>query len=110
MTDPVYSGSGETDIIYKESSLPNGLIGATWCNAPVANSHRCDQQYVDILPGNYQKKVICHESGHAVGLLHGSEASPKLSRGDDRLGCMQTPVPDGAPLGQNQKDNINANY
>lgn len=105
---PVYSGDGETDVIYKESSVAPGLLGATWCNDPVG-THTCDQQYVDI--ESYLGAITCHETGHAVGLLHGNNASPTLNAGDDRLGCMQNPVPSAAIyFDDNQVDNINGAY
>lgn len=108
---PVYSGSAETDIIYRKTSLPPGVLGQTWCENAVT-SVKCDQHYIDLADYVASYKVICHESGHAVGLTHGLQASPSISNGDDRLGCMQTPISEITDwvLGTNNIDQINATY
>lgn len=107
---PSYSGGSETDLIYKESSVPGSNEGITWCNDP-SGTYKCDQHYVDIQPGHYSEGLTCHESGHAVGLLHGDDASPSRSRTATILGCMRRPVPSGSGwLGKNQRDNINGFY
>jgi len=111
-TTPTFSGSAETDIVYEESGIgvPSGSSGVTFCN-DAADGLRCDQQYIRILGGgHYARGLICHETGHAVGLLHGDEASPAVSRRDERLGCMETPVSDGEGLQDNNIDNINGTY
>jgi hypothetical protein len=94
-SSPVYSGSGETDIIYQEGSMPSGsnIVGSTWCDDPVDGQlYSCDQQYVRFLSTyNVHRSLACHETGHAVGLLHGPDAYPMVSDSDDELGCMQRP-------------------
>lgn len=107
---PVLKGSAETDIIYQESSskLPRNADGVTWCN-DAASSTKCDQQYVRIRP-QYTRGMACHETGHAVGLLHGDQAYPKKSKKDKALGCMKTPVGSNQNLGSNNKGNINRTY
>ncbi|MCG5435158.1 hypothetical protein [Micromonospora foliorum] len=110
---PVFSGSGETDIIYQEGStnMPSSANGATWCNAVGGDSvYDCDQQYIRIRGGHYNKGLVCHETGHAIGLVHGSQANPALSQTDGRLGCMQSPVDIYESLGSNNIDNINATF
>ncbi|MEW9550359.1 hypothetical protein [Nonomuraea sp. NPDC050783] len=112
-SSPVFSGDGETDIIYQEGStgLPSNLDGITWCNAKGHDNKDCDQQYIRIRGnGHYTHGLTCHETGHAVGLQHGDWASPQLSRTDTRLGCMVTPVGSNAGLGANNRENINATY
>ncbi|MFG6198202.1 hypothetical protein [Nonomuraea sp. JJY05] len=112
-SSPVFSGGAETDIIYQEGSngIPSSADGTTWCNASGGDGVDCDQQYIRIRGnGHYTNTLTCHETGHAVGLQHGDVSSPRLSKTDSRLGCLQTPVPPGATLGANNRDNINATY
>ncbi|MEU6783037.1 hypothetical protein ABZ912_27900 [Nonomuraea angiospora] len=112
-SSPVFSGGAETDIIYQEGSngVPSSADGVTWCNASGGDVVDCDQQYIRIRGnGHYTDTLTCHETGHAVGLQHGDNASPRLSKTDSRLGCLQTPVPAGATLGANNRENINATY
>jgi hypothetical protein len=109
---PSYSGSAETDIIFEESStgLSSSAAGMTFCNN-AADTLRCDQQYVRILPGGYYTPGrVCHETGHSVGLLHGSSASPRKANTDRQLGCMRTPSGDDDVLQANNIENINATY
>ncbi|MBU2698571.1 hypothetical protein [Pimelobacter sp. 30-1] len=67
-------GDWTTDGVY-------GLIGITACYRTVANG-RCDQQVVRIsttwfdyrgTPGD--RFVVCHELGHAIGLIHRNTGS-----------------------------------
>jgi hypothetical protein len=109
---PVFSGSAETDVVYEESSagLPSSLDGYTFCNS-AASSIKCDQQYIRIRGGgSYTKGLVCHETGHAVGLTHGNVAAPQKRNNDSRLGCLQTPVDADEALGANNIENINATY
>jgi hypothetical protein len=111
-TSPSFDGSAETDIVYEESGIgvPSGSDGVTFCNDAV-DSRRCDQQYIRILGGgNYVQGLTCHETGHAVGLVHGIEASPQVSNRDERLGCMETPTSSDEVLQSNQVDMINGTY
>jgi hypothetical protein len=119
-SSPVFSGTAQTDIVYQESEaalpLPSGYRGMTWCNDDVGSeAYECDQQYVRIQsPDGYRifgGGLACHETGHAVGLLHGSEAYPVISSADTRLGCMMNGVatlPSG--LGSDQVHQINLTY
>ncbi|GAA2690424.1 hypothetical protein GCM10010400_64480 [Streptomyces aculeolatus] len=111
-SNPQFSGTSETDIIYQEGStnLPSSSDGVTWCN-DAADNRRCDQQYIRIRGnGNYTPGLSCHETGHAVGLTHGRQASPLLSNDDSRLGCLRTPTRFDAVLKANNRENINATY
>lgn len=110
---PVYDGAGETDIIYREAGTPNGSAGIYWCNDPVDGSaHRCDQGYVTMRAtylndSAYNYSLVCHETGHAVGLVHGSDAG--ISDNDSRLGCMVLSTwPTG--LGALNRENVNDVY
>lgn len=86
----VYTGGSETDIIYQlNSGLPLGVSGYTWCDDPI-DTAKCDQHYVQFYSDFWAQNITCHESGHAVGLVHGSEASPALSSTDPSLACMKT--------------------
>ncbi|WP_405615952.1 hypothetical protein OG292_21915 [Streptomyces sp. NBC_01511] len=107
---PTWSGSGETDIYYAEAAVPGSYVGAAWCNDP-SSTYRCDQTYIRIEGGGqYTTGRSCHETGHAVGLVHGAESAPRLSQTSSALGCMQTPSKSGLPLGPNNKENINSIY
>ncbi|MET9246168.1 hypothetical protein [Nonomuraea sp. NPDC003709] len=112
-SSPVFEGSGETDIIYQEGStgLPDSVAGRTWCNADGDRPYNCDQQYIRIRgAGAYHYARVCHETGHAVGLQHGDNASPRLSKTDSRLGCLVTPSTGHNDLGANNRENINGAY
>ncbi|MFI5962846.1 hypothetical protein ACIA8J_11805 [Streptomyces asoensis] len=108
----VYRGDSETDVIYKSKRLPRGKIGITWCDDAVT-AKKCDQHFIVFNKdhtgiGSVNKSDACHETGHAVGLTHGPDASPRLGLYDDRLGCMS--YNDVYRLGANNKENINATY
>ncbi|WP_328707994.1 zinc metalloprotease [Streptomyces mesophilus] len=111
-SNPTFSGSGETDIIYQEGNPASGSGGVTWCNDAVdGDGRRCDQQYIRIHGGgDYTRGLVCHETGHAVGLQHGNNSLPITGNTNGALGCMQTPVGSSEPLGSNNKFNINAVY
>jgi len=117
---PVFSGTAQTDIIYQEAEsalpLPSGYRGWTWCNADVGTeAYKCDQQFVRIAsPDGYRLfngGIACHETGHAVGLLHGNDAYPTLDPADGRLGCMMNGVYE-LPyyLGSDQSHQIDLTY
>lgn len=119
-TTPVYSGSGETDIIYRskpEDFRKDDFIGMTWCDDAVS-ALRCDQQYINFRYVNQVNRALaCHETGHAVGLTHGRDAYPrpnsnlKLADKDERLNCMVTPLDaDLRFIGDNNVANINSTY
>lgn len=106
-----YSGGAETDVIYGGTSqnLPPGVNGWMYCDDPIetwygAATKRCDQAYVifnrnttSSFSFSQAKSVGCHETGHTVGLLHGSDADPfGLSDGDSSLACMRTQVPNAS--------------
>ncbi|MEU6717254.1 hypothetical protein ABZ897_37815 [Nonomuraea sp. NPDC046802] len=111
---PVFSGGGETDIVYQEDSKDlDGAIGVAWCNDRVnGNDWRCDQTYVRIKGhGYYQENgVTCHETGHVVGLLHGFNTDPEIHYQDSRLGCMVTGMMPPGSLGSNNRQFINEVY
>jgi len=108
---PVWEGAGETDIIYQEGTVSGDAEGRNWCDDPQDDStYACDQQYVRIEPGNYQHGLICHESGHALGLMHGNWATPTLAKDDTRLGCMVTPVGTTVGISNMMINNINEEY
>ena len=106
----MYSGSAQTDIIYQAngSRIPSGAEGFKWCDNAASYFH-CDQHYIAFRSSSPDPGLACHETGHAVGLTHGSNASPVLSNTDTRLGCMTTPVLNRW-LGSNNAEGINATY
>jgi hypothetical protein len=116
-SSPVFSGDAETDVVYQEGStgLGDGVVGMTWCNDAVNGEYyECDQTYIRIRGAGPMSdaRVVCHETGHAVGLTHGSEAYPVVARSDSQLGCLRTPLEaiTSGTLGSNQVREINLNY
>lgn len=115
-TTPKTSGSGETDVVYV--SRPNDFkkanqIGFTWCDDAVTGSnYECDQQYVNFRnPQTTNRALACHETGHAVGLLHGDDADPLLNPQDSRLNCMVATIDANLRfLDDNNVANINFVY
>lgn len=108
----VYTGGSETDVVYQRSTsgLSGTNIGMTWCDDAVT-SIKCDQEYVRFRYTTINSEEACHETGHAVGLTHGSDAYPAQTRTSAALGCMETP--DSAhryTLGANNVTQINATY
>lgn len=110
---PSYSGGSETDIIYQvgSSGMASNAIGMTWCN-DAESSTKCDQEYVRFRGVSYvDRELACHESGHAVGLTHGNDASPKESNVASELGCLESPdTGDNPYLGSHNSAEINATY
>ncbi len=104
----VYSGSSETDIIYQSGTLSDSYIGMTWCDDAVTGT-KCDQHYIRFNKNfGINKSDACHETGHAVGLTHGNNASPRVSPNNTIVGCM-TEI-DTYYLGANNRAEINATY
>jgi hypothetical protein len=107
---PSFSGTAETDVIYQEGTVPGSDNGMTWCNDDIGG-WKCDQQYVRIEgAGAYAPGLTCHETGHAVGLVHGIYAWQSTSNDSDALYCMQKPVPSTTPLGTINRESINDVY
>ena len=112
---PTYSGAGETDIIYQEGTISAGdnYVGFNYCDDPVDGSrYKCDQQYVGFKQTtSVDRSLACHETGHAVGLLHGVYSSPAVSNTTTDLACMITPHdPANQYLGSNNVTNIDNTY
>lgn len=110
---PKFTGPGETDIVYQEGSSSARFDGYAWCDDSSApGTYACDQSIVRIEGyGKYLNDgLVCHETGHSVGLTHGSEAYVRYADNNPALGCMQTPVWTGTKLGSNQITNINKVY
>lgn len=91
-----YTTNGSpTDIAYGiSSSVPSGNEGYYYC-AIGAGGWKCDQGIVNYINNTViTKGLACHETGHAVGQVHGQFGVPSLSDEDSRLECMRTPTPD----------------
>jgi hypothetical protein len=106
---PVYTGGAETDIVYQVNGQlsPQAL---TVCDDPIS-SLKCDQFFVIFRDNvNYatNNAIACHETGHAVGLTHGHEASPVKANSDQSLECLAIPSP--YVLGAHSVPQINATY
>ena len=108
-------GTGETDIIMEfRGDIPSPNQGVTWCDRQWTllsfGMPYCAQQYIGFLDFTVvTTNLACHELGHAVGLVHGLNASPQQSNTASALGCMKTPV-DVNTLGTNNITQINATY
>ena len=108
---PSYTGSAETDVIYRQGSLVSPWRGWTWCDDAVSST-RCDQHWIRFLASNPSHKLVCHETGHAVGLTHGDQAYPRVSNTTSSLACMITPIDQitTATLGSHNTAEINKTY
>lgn len=108
-----YSGDSETDVIYQRvpvDGLAGDAIGIAWCDDE-SSEDKCDQHYVVFEDKYTVPNTICHETGHAVGLTHGHEASPRLNQLDSRLHCMQAVAGYNEILGNDiNVPNINSSY
>jgi hypothetical protein len=107
---PTMTGSAQTDIIYgvNPDDVLVGFIGSTWCDA-VASDFRCDQHFAKF-EFNPSRALACHETGHAVGLTHGSDADPQVSDNQPDFGCMRIPTSDNESLLVHNASQINFEY
>lgn len=107
---PSYTGADQTDIIYqRRTDIPGTALGVTYCDAPLTFT-RCDQQYVVLRSASPTSDVLCHETGHALGLTHGRQAFPTVLDSDPTLRCMRNPATGDATLGSHNAALINENY
>ena len=105
-----YTGTAETDVVFQVgATLPQHTGGITWCNN-ASSSIKCDQHYVR-LRTSFTRALVCHETGHAVGLVHGDRAEPRIDNEDDSLGCLRTPSEFWfRELGPHNRNMINDTY
>ena len=118
---PVFGGAAETDVIYRhrvEDFRDARTVGYYWCDdvAGLSSSNQCDQGYINLryienTPAQ-MRALICHETGHAVGLLHPTDSVPFKERDDTRFACMMNaPIAAFYGLGPDPNvRNINATY
>ena len=119
-TSPVFSGPGETDVVYRNdpgafNDPTRNLIGYMWCDDVATggiNVYDCDQAYINLLNRNTVTTALaCHETGHAVGLTHGEDARPRTANDANVMYCMETPIDNNRDiLGPNNVGNINIVY
>lgn len=115
--DVEYSGDTETDIIYQEGAVPDPYDGMAWCNDAISEfgeNRRCDQHYARFESASPSVRLACHETGHTVGLTHGSDADPDagvtVTDHTDALRCMTTAPIEFSYLGAHNVDEINETY
>lgn len=108
---PIWTGTGETDWIYEEGPVSGTDRGVTVCDDEMSG-WKCDQHYIRIEGGGFYGNLglVCHETGHATGLVHGDAAWMATSREDPALGCMQKPTESNDRLRDLQVSNINDVY
>lgn len=112
---------GQTDLYITTWAAFTGTttLGQAVC-VTVATADICSAYHIRIRPdvsndADIQfaraKALICHESGHSIGLVHGQDADPGVSSTATSLECMKTPLDPGSRiLGEHNVDQINANY
>lgn len=91
VSSPSYSGSSETDIIYRQGEIPGDFVGIAWCDDSIGGD-LCDQHYVQFEDANPTVALSCHETGHAVGLTHPENADPDQPADDPLFGCLVSPA------------------
>lgn len=110
---PVDSGTGETDIMYRHKIADFGdssAVGYYFCNdvSGISNT-KCDQGYINLKyitnTAAQMRALACHETGHAVGLVHPTESSPNKAPGDTQFECMMN-APVAAHYGLGADPNI----
>lgn len=92
----------ETDVhFWPDNTLTDtNTLANTDCLTAV-NWLRCGAYQVRVRPDVYQggynlaKAVVCHETGHTIGLLHGNQSNPQVANQNLDLGCMRTQPLDG---------------
>jgi len=106
-----YTAPYRTDVVYQvnSSGFTGGGVGVTWCIAALS-SEKCDQHYVRFRYASYDRNLACHETGHAVGLMHGDKASPAWQVDSEYLRCMKLGGYQDPFLGVNNTCNINLEY
>lgn len=80
------SGTGETDVVWRQGALSGTVRGETSCED--FDGNRCDQNYLTLDLAEINKgsndeideaKTACHELGHSGGLTHGGASDCMLS-------------------------------
>ncbi|GAA2431566.1 hypothetical protein GCM10010191_51720 [Actinomadura vinacea] len=76
------SGGGETDVVWRQGNLAEGVSGKAPCED--YDNDRCDQYYLTLDLGQINKgshdeidqaQTACHELGHSGGLTHGGSST-----------------------------------
>ncbi len=117
-----YSGSWETDVIYSNSnSLPSNVWGRNRCDDDSPGGGKCDQFYVLYHADKFdaeipndttlQRAIACQETGHTVGMLHGSNSDPSQADTSAAFRCMRTnPLAAVASMGPHNINQVNGQY
>ena len=109
------TGPDRTDIVYWRSAMDSSFAAYTYCaRGPTGTT--CDQIYVTANTNtSFSEPLACHETGHAVGEVHGNQAwrvnnpSVPIDNWDPILGCLKQPV-DQIYLSNTQINNIDWVY
>lgn len=104
---------GRNRHLLRHRGVAFGAPGIAWCDDAI-DSLRCDQHYVNFSDNGAVTPVrACHETGHAVGLLHGSDATPAVDDLTPELFCMQAPtaaIASNTGLGAHNTAHVNVVY
>jgi hypothetical protein len=107
----IYTGSAETDLVFRINPGIYPSPARTECNDPISPI-LCDQFFVYFGNDYWSQRpnVVCHEIGHGIGFVHGQHASPQKQNNDNSLECMSNA--DSAPyvVGQHMLPQINSTY
>ena len=93
---------------YEGSGAGSSSLTSSRTILNAGGTETCDQHYVRIRM--VTEAIACHETGHAVGLTHPTEASPASGAADAAFRCMRNFQPSGSILGPHNVEQINANY
>jgi hypothetical protein len=113
---PAANHTSNIDVFYEFEYLPGDFYGRHRCITR-ATTKRCDHAHIgfdpDVIDSYSDAKLqtgACHETGHSVGLLHGSDADPSMGDNNSVLGCMRNPITSVINMEDHNEAHINGFY